>query len=178
MTGASLRSVVLVGPRAAGKTTLARLLAERLGYAFADTDELLAASVGCPAGEFLVSQGEPAFRAAEEPVVTEALGSNLGRVLALGGGAVLAEKVRNVLAQSTHFVVFLSAPVSILVDRQASGSFRPPLSNQSLAEEVQTLLRDRQPLYRAVSDLELDTNSLDVHGCQAAILVSMGLGGS
>lgn len=172
-----IRSIVLVGPRAAGKTTLAKLLAKRLDYAFADTDDLLASSVGCPAGEYLATQGEPAFRAAEQSIVTEALSDNVGQVLALGGGAVLSEKVRDLLLRPTHFVVFVSAPVSVLVDRQRRGSFRPPLTKQPLEDEVEILFRERKPWYRAVSDLELDTNSLDAHGCQEAILAIMGISG-
>ncbi len=171
------RSVVFVGPRAAGKTTLAQGVAAALGYTFADTDELLAAVVGCPAGEYLAAHGEPAFRAAERAVVVEALADNQGRVLALGGGAVLAAEVRDLLTRSAHFVVFLSAPVSVLVERQKHGRFRPPLTKRPLAAEVEVLLRDREPLYRAVSDVEVDTNSRDVHGCQAAILATMEFGG-
>ena len=72
---------------------------------------------------------------------------------------------------------FLAAPVAVLVQRQIDGSFRPPLTKQSLANEVETLFQIREPLYKAVSNLELDTNSLDAHRCQAAILVSMGVDG-
>lgn len=171
------RSLVLVGPRGAGKTTLARAVAGHLAYEFRDTDDLLAQAVGCDAGVFLEREGESVFRAIEGPIVAEALGSNQGGVLAVGGGAVLSENVRNLLAHPAHFVVFLSAPTAVLVDRLRSGSFRPPLTNLPLDEEVGILARDREPLYRAVSDLDLDTNSLDVPGCQAAILGIMGLGG-
>ena len=158
MSEEECRIIVLVGPRAAGKTTLAKLLAERLNYAFADADDLLAASVGCPAGEYLASQGEPAFRAAEQSIVTEALAANAGRVLSLGGGAVLAENVRDLLARPTHFVVFVSAPVSVLVDGFGTETVD--------AEELERLvrrhfdltprgiietLRLRRPIYRATS---------------------------
>ena len=177
MPASELPKIVFVGPRAAGKSSLAKLLAGRLGCDFHDTDALLAASVGCPAGDFLATKGEVAFRAAEQLVVRQALADPEVRVLALGGGAVLDQDVRDLLVSPGYFVVFLSAPMAVLVERQIDGSFRPPLTKQSLANEVETLFEIREPLYKAVSDLELDTNSLDVHRCQDAILVSMGVDG-
>ncbi|MHC4918783.1 MAG: shikimate kinase [Planctomycetota bacterium] len=85
-----IRKVVLVGPRAAGKTTVGRALADRLGWGFRDTDDLLAAAVGQPAEDYLQNAGEAAFRTIEEQVVGAALLSTDPEVLALGGGAVLS----------------------------------------------------------------------------------------
>ena len=85
MPASELPKIVFVGPRAAGKSSLAKLLAGRLGCDYHDTDALLAASVGCSAGDFLATKGEVAFRAAEQLVVRQALVDPEVRVLALGG---------------------------------------------------------------------------------------------
>ncbi len=167
-------SVVLVGPRGAGKTTLARILAALLGWAHTDTDDLIAATVGTPAGEFLTAAGEPKFRSVEADLVGRALDTNRQRVLALGGGAVGTEETRNRLSHPAHFVVFLFAPVPQLAERVKSGTGRPPLTSLPPEEEVARLFRDRLPLYRSVCDFELDTFSSDAGSCARTIAANMG----
>ena len=169
-------SVVLVGPRAAGKTTLGRALAERLAWGFADADDLLGDLVGSTAGDYLARVGEEEFREAEEKVVCAALSANERRVLALGGGAVLSGAVRDRLSQSRHFVVFLFAPVEVLVERHSEGPARPPLTGLPLKNEVEQVFATRLPLYKSVSDMELDTFSTNVPVCLQSILVNMGRG--
>lgn len=179
--GDSRNSIVLVGPRAAGKTTLARELASHLGYRCVDADDLLAAKVAHPAGEYLATAGELAFRAVEEEVslaaLEEAPAADQGRVLALGGGAVLSGKIRVALARPAHFVVFLFAPVAVLAERQSAGAARPPLTDLPLSEEVHRVFAARKPLYESVSDLALNTFSTDVPACLQSILATMGRGG-
>jgi shikimate kinase len=152
---------------------MARRLGARLGWPTFDTDDLLAAAVGCPAAEYLVRHGEPEFRAREVEMVLAALRVPGAKVIALGGGAVLSARVRSSLAPPEHFVVFLSAPVPVLVERQRTGGARPPLTGRPLADEVEHLFRSREPLYRAVCDLEVDTNSADADGCLHQIMATM-----
>ncbi|MHC4852654.1 MAG: shikimate kinase [Planctomycetota bacterium] len=176
-----IRKVVLVGPRAAGKTTVGRALADRLGWGFRDTDDLLAAAVGQPAEDYLQNAGEAAFRTIEEQVVGAALLSTDPEVLALGGGAVLSAPVRKALQekhqephQEPHLlVVFLHAPVPVLVERQAAMP-RTPLTGQPLPAEVKALLAARWPHYVSVSDLQLDTASANVDACLWSIMDKMG----
>ncbi|MFF2562044.1 shikimate kinase, partial [Kitasatospora sp. NPDC058060] len=85
--------VVLVGPPGSGKSTVGRLLAERLGVGFRDTDADIEATVGKPIPDIFVDEGEPHFRALEAAAVRAAAEGHDG-VLALGGGAVLAEATR------------------------------------------------------------------------------------
>ncbi|MCA8957422.1 MAG: shikimate kinase [Planctomycetes bacterium] len=172
--GQRVVSVVLVGPRGAGKSTLAPPLAERLGWDAADTDLQIAERVGRPAWQLLGEAGEAEFRRVETAVVGAALRANRRRVLALGGGAVLAPSTRRELVDGGHFVVFLCAPVAVLVERQVAGPPRPRLTERPVAEEVAHLLALRLPLYRAVCDLTLDTFSSNIHTCLASILANMG----
>ncbi len=169
--------IVLVGPRGAGKSTVATAVGNHLGWPHRDTDDLIAQDVGYPAGAFLASVGEASFRVVEERIVTAALADNGGRVLALGGGAVLSAKTRSQLAHGEHFVVFLFAPVPVLLDRANIGPIRPPLTDLPPDEEVARLWQERLPLYQSVSDLELDTFSANVSACVRSIMATMGHSG-
>lgn len=171
----ALDCVALVGPRAAGKSTLARALGPRLGWPVLDTDDLLAARVGLPAGEYLSREGESAFRREEERVCLEALAPGERRVVALGGGAVLSAAVRQCLARPGVLVAFLEAPAASLLQRQRVAPVaRPPLTALPPEEEVLAVLRARRPLYLQVSHLRVDTNSSIVDTCVALILAKMG----
>ena len=177
MTAGPTGGVVLVGPRGAGKSTLAPALATELGWSTADTDDLIALQTGRPVAEFLLEAGEAEFRKVEEGVVLAALASNERRVLALGGGAVLAAKTRARLARPGHFVVFLAAPIEVLVERANIGPARPPLTDLPAAEEVAWLLERRRPHYLAVADLEVDTFCSNVTACVRSIMANMGHSG-
>src|SRR5262245_12693032 len=151
-----LRTVALVGPRAAGKTTLGRALATALGWDFADADDALAAAAGMSAADCLRSRGEAAFRALEERVDLPLLARNR-TVVALGGGAVLSAAVRaRLVAEDCHTVLVL-APVAVLVARQRAGGERPPLLDLPLEQEVEALLLARGPRYRGVAHTTVDT---------------------
>jgi len=168
------RGVVLVGPRGAGKSTVALALANHLGWPHGDTDDQVAVDVGCLVGEFLSSVGEEAFRVVEERIVLAALADDRQQVLALGGGAVLSHKTRSQLAHPGRFVVFLFAPVPVLLERANIGPTRPALTDLPPDEEVARIWQERLPLYQSVSDLELDTFSANVSACVRSITANMG----
>ena len=152
------RAVVLVGPRASGKTTIGRALAGQLGWPLIDADQQLAAAVGESAGEHLRRVGEPGFRKAEEQVTVPLLDAADQQVLALGGGAVLSPMVRDRLLQADLWTAFLFAPPDQLVARiRASAVTRPPLTSLTLDAEVRSLFAARLPHYREVADATFDT---------------------
>jgi len=145
--------VVLVGPPAAGKTTVGRLLAERLGVDFVDTDDLVVAAAGKPVGDIFVDDGEEAFRALEAAAVARALERD--GVLALGGGAVLAAQTRARLAG--HPVVLLAASVPTSAGRVGLNRDRPLLLGNP-RQQLRALLEARLPLYREVATAAVDTD--------------------
>ncbi|WP_035850607.1 shikimate kinase [Cryptosporangium arvum] len=147
-------TVVLVGPPGAGKTTVGGLLAERLGVTFRDVDHDIEASAGKPISEIFVDDGEPAFRALEVAAVAAALGSHDG-VLALGGGAVLAETTREALRG--HRVVHLNVGLSDAAERVGLNTARPLLSLNPRAT-LRTLLAERAPIYAEVATIAVDTD--------------------
>ena len=145
---------VLVGPMGAGKTTVGELLAAELGVTFRDTDADIVAAAGKPISEIFVDDGEDAFRALERAAVATALASCDG-VLALGGGAILAEETRVLLRGRT--VVYLSVELADALSRVGFGAGRPMLSINPRAT-LKYLLDQRRPLYLEVATLTVITD--------------------
>jgi shikimate kinase len=145
---------VLVGPPGAGKTTVGELVAAALATSFRDTDADIVATTGKPISEIFVDDGEDAFRALERSAVVSALSSFDG-VLALGGGAVLAESTRTLL--HGHTVVYLSVGLSDAVSRVGLGSGRPLLTVNPRGT-LRFLLDQRRPLYEEVATVTVITD--------------------
>ena len=167
------RCIALVGPRGAGKSTLGRALAARLGWLALDTDDLIAARVGMSAGDYLVHAGEPEFRRIEAVVCGQALARDEPRVVALGGGAVLSEQVRAALRAPDVWTVFVEASVASLLERQRAVGGRPPLTGFPPVEEIRWLLQTRRALYEEVALLRINTDSANVDACVALVLDKM-----
>lgn len=146
--------VVLVGPMGAGKTTVARLLAESWGVSVRDTDEDVVAAAGRPISDIFVDDGEAAFRELERAAVAAALSSQDG-VLALGGGAVLDPGTRELLAG--HTVVFLKVGLGDAVKRVGLGSGRPLLLG-NVRSRIKALLDERTPIYESVAAHSVETD--------------------
>lgn len=146
---------VLVGPMGAGKTTVARLLADAWGVGVRDTDHDVEAVAGKPISEIFVDEGEAHFRRLEAAAVSRALAEHDG-VLALGGGAVLDPATRALLAG--HQVVFLEVGLSEAVKRVGLGTGRPLLLGNVRAR-IKALLDERLSLYRSVATVTVQTDA-------------------
>jgi shikimate kinase len=146
--------IVIIGPMGAGKTTVAGLLAERLGTSVRDTDHDVEAAAGRPISDIFVDDGEAAFRAMERAAVAEALAAHDG-VLALGGGAVLDPGTRELLAG--HDVVFLRVGLADAVKRVGLGTSRPMLLG-NVRGRIKALMDERTPVYESVATVVVDTD--------------------
>lgn len=151
---------VIVGPPGSGKTTVGAALAERLGVAFRDTDLDIETLAGKPIPEIFIDEGEDHFRALESQAVADALTGHDG-VLALGGGAVLADANRALL--DGHRVVFLNVGLSDAVRRVGLGAGRPLLEMNPRAT-LKVLMDQRLPLYRSVATVTVETDDRDPAG--------------
>jgi shikimate kinase len=151
-------NVLLIGPRGAGKTTVARLLAERLGWTWLDADAVLEARFGRSIRSIFQEEGEAGFRDREAAVLRE-LCRVRGQVIATGGGVVLRADNRERLRASGR-VVWLTADSGTLWQRlqadAATPERRPTLTVGGLAE-VESLLQAREPLYRTCADQVVST---------------------
>ena len=147
-------ALVLVGPPAAGKTTVGRLVAARLGVDFRDTDTDVEAVAGKTISDIFVQDGEVAFRSLESAAVGRALTEHDG-VLSLGGGAVLSADTRALLAE--HVVVLLSVGLADAARRIGLSRDRPVLALNPRAT-LHVLLEERMPLYRKVAQREVETD--------------------
>ncbi|MDA3630173.1 shikimate kinase [Saccharopolyspora sp. WRP15-2] len=146
---------VVVGPPGAGKTTIGRLLAKHLEVAFRDTDDDVVRASGRAIADIFANDGEPVFRAMEEEAVATALREHDG-VLALGGGAVLSERTRELLAG--HTVVFLSVGLAEGARRAGLSTARPLLAGVNPRATFKALLDARLPIYRSVAAVEIATD--------------------
>lgn len=166
---------VLVGPPGAGKTVVGRALAEQWGVAFRDTDGDVEELAGKSIPEIFTVDGEDEFRAIEQRAVARALEQHSG-VLSLGGGAVLAEGTRELLAG--HPVAFLSVGLAEGARRTGLSAARPLLTGVNPRATFRALLEARLPLYRQVCDVEIATDELDPHTVAERLAAELGRSGA
>lgn len=162
--------LVLVGPPGAGKTTVGRVLARRLGVSFTDVDALLVERAGKPIAAIFTEDGEDAFRALEREVVAEALAATTG-VLALGGGSVLAASTRERLRGLR--VVLLWVGLADGLRRTGMSTARPLLAGVNPRATFKALLDARAPLYREVATVEVDTSRRSANQVARAVLAEV-----
>ncbi|HUY66427.1 MAG TPA: shikimate kinase [Acidimicrobiales bacterium] len=150
--------LILVGMMGAGKTTVGRLLAQRLGWRHLDSDVQVAAETGHSVPALFAERGEAAFRAEESRVLVAALSGTEPVVVSAAGGVVLSVANRDLLARSGT-VVWLRADPRVLARRVGSGEGRPLLDDDPATALVE-LDRVRRPLYASVAAVTVDVDEL------------------
>ena len=146
-----------------GKTTAGRLLADRLGWPFADLDALIEKAAGKTVAKIFEDEGEAAFRARETETLQQILAAAPGNlVLALGGGTLLAEENRQLIRRHCR-CVWLQASAETLAARLADEApKRPLLAGQALEDRVATLLAGREAAYREAADVAVYTDGISL----------------
>ncbi|PIV04207.1 MAG: shikimate kinase [Syntrophobacterales bacterium CG_4_8_14_3_um_filter_58_8] len=156
-------NIILMGYRCTGKTSAGKRLAERLGRSFYDTDEMVERQTGLPIPRIVAEQGWDAFRQAEGAAIRE-LSCVDCCVIALGGGAVLDSRNVENLKRNGVFVWLMASAKTIAArmgNDEAGGSERPSLTQASSIGEIDPVLSEREPLYRRLADLAVDTTEID-----------------
>ena len=153
--------ITLIGYRATGKTTLARLLAERLDWDWIDADVEIERRARKNIAQIFAEDGEPAFRDLEADVIQD-LCKREKLVIGAGGGAPIRPENRRAMMESGKVVWLQAQPETILA--RMAGDFttaqrRPDLTSKSGLEEILHLLAQREPIYREAADIEVDTES-------------------
>jgi shikimate kinase len=149
---------VIIGAPGAGKSTVGRRVAERLGVPFADSDALVEKRAGKPVADIFIADGEAEFRRLEREEIAQALGESTG-VLSLGGGAILDETTRAALKGQR--VVWLQVDLSHATQRVGMNSARPLLLG-NVRGTMLTMLEQRTPLYAEVASDVIDTSGRGV----------------
>ncbi|MFB4392699.1 MULTISPECIES: shikimate kinase AroK [unclassified Pseudomonas] len=151
-----MRNLILVGPMGAGKSTIGRLLAKELRLPFKDSDKEIELRTGANIPWIFDKEGEPGFRDREQAMIAE-LSALDGVVLATGGGAVMRDANRAALREGGR-VIYLHASVEQQVGRTARDRNRPLLRTANPEATLRALLEARDPLYREIADLVVETD--------------------
>ncbi len=153
-------NLFLIGPMGAGKTTIGRRVAARLGLPFFDLDQIIEQQSGVRVALIFEMEGEAGFRRRESTALAEYAARD-GIVLATGGGAVLAEANRRLLHER-GYVVLLQTSVEQQLRRLANDRKRPLLAAPDRRARLEALAAQRDPIYRELADLIFDPRSATV----------------
>ena len=154
------RPIVLVGLMGAGKSSVGRRLAEKLGLAFVDADHEIEAAAGKSIADIFSEHGEPYFRDGERKVIARLMG-NGAQVLATGGGAWMNDETRAKI-QSEGVSVWLNAPLQLLMKRVMKRQDRPLLKTENPEAVMKGLIEKRYPVY-AAADVTVESRDVQ-HG--------------
>ena len=150
-----LRNIVLIGFMGAGKTAVGKELASVLHRPLFDTDVIVEETAGATIETIFEALGEEAFRDLESQAIT-GIAAIRGAIIATGGGAL--QKPENVAnLKKNNFVVYLTATAEALYRRISGAGGRPLASGMQTVDDLRSLLADREPIYRQMADLVIDT---------------------
>ena len=150
-------NLIFIGLMGAGKTTIGKCLAQRLGWEFYDSDQEVVKRTGVPISTIFELEGETSFREREHAVICD-LSAMKQCVIATGGGAILRPENRQLLKQSGS-VVYLSTSVDCILSRTEQDKSRPLLQVANPRAQLEKLYQERDPLYREIADHIIETNT-------------------
>lgn len=168
--------LVLVGMMGAGKSTVGRLVADRLGWRFVDVDEVVERDAGATIPELFATRGEAWFRAAETAALAAVLSDSADAVVSVGGGAVVAAENRRVLRQAGS-VVWLRARPATLARRIGTAPTRPLLHGADAEARLAELSAARDAHYEEVADVVIDVDDLSADEVATRVRAARGAPG-
>ena len=163
--------IILVGPMGSGKSTLGAALAARLGLGFVDVDACIVAIAGMSIPDIFATEGEAGFRDREAQALADAL-AHQPAVVATGGGAVLRQANRDAM-QAVGCVVYLHVSTQEQLRRIEGDRNRPLLGSDAPAQRLAELQSQREPLYRQIANLVIDTSVQTPEQLAAALVLRL-----
>lgn len=151
------RNLSLVGPMGAGKSTIGRLLAKELKLEFKDSDRIIEERTGASIPLIFELEGEQGFRDREQQVIADLM-QQRGLVLATGGGAILRPENRSLMVTGS-LVIYLHTSVDHQLERTSRDRNRPLLQTDNPRQVLEDLLKVREPLYREMADIIIETDT-------------------
>ena len=155
------KMIVLIGLMGSGKTTVGRALASRLNLVFRDSDEAVEKTAKTSVREIFENQGEEIFRKLESQALIDLCDARSSIVLAVAGGAIIAQSNRDLLQKNAQCIVWLDAPTPTLISRTGRGKHRPLLDGDPIGS-LNKMRLDREPLYQQLATHHLVTQSLTI----------------
>lgn len=141
----------------AGKSTIGRRLASRLGVEFKDSDDEIADAAGCSISDIFAIHGEAIFRDLEQRIIVRMMNDGVPKVLATGGGAWMNPAIREIIGKHATSV-WLRAEIDVLVDRVGRKNTRPLLEKGDKRAILQKLMDERYPIYQE-ADIVVDSDN-------------------
>lgn len=173
-----MTNIFLIGYRCTGKTSAGKILAEKLGWTFVDSDEAIADDIGCSIADFIAARGWTAFRDKELQVIAR-LSKKDRQVVATGGGAVMATENVGCMRSGGKVIRLQATPETIRRRMRAdagTAASRPSLTEQGRLEEIETVLAEREPYYAAAAHDVVDTDGLNISEVVKKIIAITGAG--
>jgi len=156
-------NIILIGPMGAGKTTVGKQLALRLGKTFCDVDQELEKRTGVSVNLIFEIEKEAGFRVREAAMLAELM-QRENHIIATGGGVIVTEASRQLLRETEHTVVYLKTAVKHQLKRLKRDKQRPLLQGTGRRERLIKLAKERNPLYESVADLSFASGRNSAYG--------------
>ena len=156
--------IILVGMMGAGKTTIGKLLSNKLGYDFIDLDKIIEEKSGVKINTIFEIEGESGFRERELQVLRDSLEKDKV-IISTGGGIVTNENSRTQLIKHKALIIYLKANLQTLCHRLKNDNSRPILNVDDKEQVIERILEKREPYYQDLADMDVDTShmkSIDV----------------
>src|SRR4051812_3665665 len=164
----SFSGIALIGLRGAGKSTLGKMLAKKIGWSFVELNKEIEAQNGLSVAEIIALYGQEGFRRMEQTALTQLLARKELMVLATGGG-IVSEPLTFELILSSFYTIWLKAePEEHMARVRGQGDLRPMADDRSAMAELRTILKSREPLYARASAV-VDTSGLSVDAAAAGL---------
>ena len=165
----SFSGIALIGLRGAGKSTLGKMLAKKIGWSFVELNKEIEAQNGLSVAEIIALYGQEGFRRMEQTALGQLLARRELMVLATGGG-IVSEPLTFDLILSSFYTIWLKAePEEHMARVRGQGDLRPMADDRSAMEELRTILRSREPLYARAAAV-VDTAGLSVDAAAARLI--------